>query len=101
MNISRDKFVDVVDSASIQAGNEAAANCKHPCNDASASTDVSRDEGKSAYGQPACKENDLFTSSLPYALEHVREQHLVEPGDIGLIINAGSGIQVGCAIYYM
>ncbi len=57
MNISRDKFVDVV-------------------------------------------ENDLFTSSLPYALEHVREQHLVEPGDIGLIINAGSGIQVGCAIYY-
>ena len=66
-------------SKPIQAGNEAAA---------------------SASGQPACKENDLFTSSLPYALEHVREQHLVEPGDIGLIINAGSGIQVGCAIYY-
>ncbi len=44
--------------------------------------------------------NDLFTSSLPYALEHVREQHLVEPGDIGLIITVGSGIQVGCATYY-
>ena len=44
--------------------------------------------------------NDLFTSSLPYALEHVREQDLVKPGDIGLIISAGSGIQVGCATYY-
>src|SRR5947209_4737662 len=87
MNISRDKFVDVVDSASIQAGNEAAASWESL-------------PGSPAYGQSACKENDLFTSSLPYALEHVREQHLVEPGDIGLIINAGSGIQVGCAIYY-
>ena len=43
---------------------------------------------------------DLFTSSLPYAMEHIREQHLVKPGDIGLIITVGSGIQVGCATYY-
>ena len=43
---------------------------------------------------------DLFTSSLPYALEHIREQHLVKPRDIGLIITVGSGIQVGCATYY-
>jgi 3-oxoacyl-[acyl-carrier-protein] synthase III len=43
---------------------------------------------------------DLFTSSLPYALEHIREQNLVEPGDIGLIIAIGSGIQVGCCIYH-
>ncbi len=43
---------------------------------------------------------DLFTSSLPYSLEHIREQHLVKPGDIGLIITVGSGIQVGCATYY-
>jgi 3-oxoacyl-[acyl-carrier-protein] synthase III len=44
--------------------------------------------------------HDLYTSSLAYALQHVREQHLVRGGDIGLIINVGSGIQVGCATYY-
>jgi 3-oxoacyl-[acyl-carrier-protein] synthase III len=44
--------------------------------------------------------SDLFTSSVPYALQYVREQQLVKPGDIGLIISAGSGIQVGCATYY-
>ena len=44
--------------------------------------------------------NDLYTSSLPYTLQHVREQNLVQPGDVGLIITAGSGIQVGCATYY-
>jgi amino acid adenylation domain-containing protein len=43
---------------------------------------------------------DLFTSSLAYTLQYVREQHLVKPGDIGLIINVGTGIQVGCATYY-
>ena len=44
--------------------------------------------------------HDLYTSSLAYALQHVREQDLVRGGDIGLIINVGSGIQVGCATYY-
>ena len=43
---------------------------------------------------------DYFTSSLPYALQHAREQQLVKAGDIGLIINVGTGIQVGCATYY-
>jgi 3-oxoacyl-[acyl-carrier-protein] synthase III len=43
---------------------------------------------------------DLFTSSLAYTLEYVREQQLVQPGDIGLIISIGTGIQVGCATYY-
>ena len=43
---------------------------------------------------------DLFTSSVAYALQYVREQNLVKAGDIGLIINVGSGIQVGCATYY-
>ncbi|HYU74714.1 MAG TPA: 3-oxoacyl-[acyl-carrier-protein] synthase III C-terminal domain-containing protein, partial [Ktedonobacteraceae bacterium] len=43
---------------------------------------------------------DYFTSSLPYALQHAREQQLVKAGDIGLIINVGTGIQIGCAIYY-
>jgi len=45
-------------------------------------------------------EGDLFTSSLPYALGQVREQNLVQPGDVGLIIAVGAGIQVGCATYH-
>ncbi|UCH94439.1 MAG: 3-oxoacyl-ACP synthase [Candidatus Aminicenantes bacterium] len=43
---------------------------------------------------------DLFTSSMPYTLQYVREHHLADPGDIGLIICVGTGIQVGCALYY-
>ncbi|MEX2231041.1 MAG: 3-oxoacyl-[acyl-carrier-protein] synthase III C-terminal domain-containing protein [Cyclobacteriaceae bacterium] len=43
---------------------------------------------------------DLFSSSLTYAFEHAYEKGLVKPGDIGLMIAVGSGIQVGCAIYY-
>ena len=43
---------------------------------------------------------DLFTSSLPYALHQARRTSLVGPGDIGLFLGVGSGIQVGCAIYY-
>lgn len=42
---------------------------------------------------------DLFSSSLPYALAYAQENGLVKPGDLGLIIAVGSGIQVGCAIY--
>jgi 3-oxoacyl-[acyl-carrier-protein] synthase III len=43
---------------------------------------------------------DLFSSSLSYAFEHAVENELVKPGDTGLMIAVGSGIQVGCAIYY-
>ena len=43
---------------------------------------------------------DLFSSSLTYAYEYAYENGLVKPGDTGLIISVGSGIQVGCAIYY-
>ena len=43
---------------------------------------------------------DLFTSSIPYALNYAYEKQLVKTGDIGLMINVGSGIQVGCAIYH-
>ncbi|MBC6492036.1 3-oxoacyl-[acyl-carrier-protein] synthase III C-terminal domain-containing protein [Flavihumibacter stibioxidans] len=43
---------------------------------------------------------DLFTSSIPYAMDHLYEDKLVKTGDIGLIITVGSGIQVGCAIYH-
>jgi 3-oxoacyl-[acyl-carrier-protein] synthase III len=45
-------------------------------------------------------QHDLFTSSLPYTLQQVYAQGLVEPGDVGLIISVGSGIQVCCATYY-
>lgn len=43
---------------------------------------------------------DLFTSSMLYTFQYAREHQLVAEGDIGLIINIGSGIQVGCAVYY-
>jgi 3-oxoacyl-[acyl-carrier-protein] synthase III len=43
---------------------------------------------------------DLFTSSFAYGLRQAQQQGLVKAGDIGLIIHVGSGIQVGCAIYY-
>jgi 3-oxoacyl-[acyl-carrier-protein] synthase III len=42
---------------------------------------------------------DLFTSSVPYALEHAWRDQRVNPGDIGLIVSVGSGVQVGCATY--
>lgn len=43
---------------------------------------------------------DFFSSSLPYALEHANEKGLIKPGDTGLMISVGSGLQVGCAIYH-
>ncbi|MGE3272882.1 MAG: 3-oxoacyl-[acyl-carrier-protein] synthase III C-terminal domain-containing protein [Chloroflexota bacterium] len=43
---------------------------------------------------------DLFTSSLPFALAEARRRGLTAPGNVGLVIVAGSGIQVGCALYY-
>jgi len=44
-------------------------------------------------------DTDLFSSTLPYGLQHALQHKLVRPGDIGLIVSVGSGIQVGCAIY--
>ena len=44
-------------------------------------------------------ESDPFTSSLPHGLEHAWRNGLVKPGDIGLIISVGSGLQVGCTTY--
>lgn len=43
---------------------------------------------------------DLFSSSLPYGLEYACKKGLVNPGDTGLLIAVGSGIQVGSAIYH-
>ncbi len=43
---------------------------------------------------------DPFTSALPCALRAALDGGRVGSGDIGLIIGAGSGLQVGCALYY-
>jgi 3-oxoacyl-[acyl-carrier-protein] synthase III len=43
---------------------------------------------------------DPFTSALPCALRAALDGGMVGPDDIGLIIGAGSGLQVGCALYY-
>ncbi len=45
-------------------------------------------------------QHDLFTSSLAYALQYAYDHQKAQKGDIGLIINVGSGLQVGCAVYY-
>ena len=58
--------------------------------------DLSRESFVDAVGDGT----DLFSSSLPYAFRLAREKQLVKPGNTGLIINVGSGIQVGCAIYH-
>ena len=42
---------------------------------------------------------DLFSSSLPCGVEHAYSKELIKPGNTGLMIAVGSGIQVGCAIY--
>jgi 3-oxoacyl-[acyl-carrier-protein] synthase III len=62
----------------------------------SGALDLPRDRFVDAVGQGS----DLFSSSLPYALEHAHEKGMVKPGDTALFIVAGSGIQVGCAIYH-
>jgi acyl transferase domain-containing protein/3-hydroxy-3-methylglutaryl CoA synthase len=45
-------------------------------------------------------DGDLFTSSLPYALDEARRRRCMTPGQPVLIIAVGAGIQVGCALYY-
>ncbi|MCB0640835.1 MAG: hypothetical protein KDC44_04310, partial [Phaeodactylibacter sp.] len=43
---------------------------------------------------------DLFSSSIPYALEHALLEGLVKEGATGLLIAVGSGLQAGCALYH-
>ena len=45
-------------------------------------------------------DRDLFTSSVPFAVRYAQDHGLVRDGDVGLIVCAGSGIQVGCALYH-
>ena len=47
----------------------------------------------------AIQGHDLFTSSMPVAMQAVRERHLASTGDLGLIVTVGDGVQVGCALY--
>jgi len=43
---------------------------------------------------------DYFTSSLAATIEAAYATDLVRPGDVGLLIAAGAGVQVGCATYH-
>ncbi len=43
---------------------------------------------------------NLYSSSLPYAFQTAVDRRMVKQGDVGLIVGVGSGIQVGCALYY-
>ena len=42
---------------------------------------------------------DPYTSSPPLAIAHLLEQRAAQPGELGLVIAAGAGIQVACALY--
>ena len=44
--------------------------------------------------------HDLLTSSLPVALRYAHAKGMVRSGVVGLIVAAGSGIQVGCVLYH-
>jgi 3-oxoacyl-[acyl-carrier-protein] synthase III len=33
------------------------------------------------------------------AIQAARKQGMVAPGDLGLIVNVGAGVQVACALY--
>ena len=43
---------------------------------------------------------DYFTSSLGYGFQAARRSGRVASGDVGVILAAGSGGQVGCCVYY-
>jgi 3-oxoacyl-[acyl-carrier-protein] synthase III len=45
------------------------------------------------------KNNDYYTSSTLYSMQAAFDRKQVSKGDIGLIINVGTGIQVACALY--
>ena len=45
-------------------------------------------------------DRDLLTTSFAYGMQSVLENDLGQEGDVALIIDVGSGIQVGCALYY-
>jgi 3-oxoacyl-[acyl-carrier-protein] synthase III len=42
---------------------------------------------------------DLFTSSFAYSMHHLKHSGLGNPGENGIVIAAGPGVQMGCASY--
>jgi 3-oxoacyl-(acyl-carrier-protein) synthase III len=46
------------------------------------------------------KNKDYYTSSTLYSMQTAVDRKQVKKGDIGLIINVGTGIQVACALYH-
>jgi 3-oxoacyl-[acyl-carrier-protein] synthase III len=47
----------------------------------------------------AVDRQDYLTSSLVHSMRHAVERGMAKPGDLGLVIEVGAGIQVGCALY--
>jgi 3-oxoacyl-[acyl-carrier-protein] synthase III len=43
--------------------------------------------------------SDRYTSSIPLAFDHLQRQRQLRSGDLVLLVSAGAGIQVGCALY--
>jgi 3-oxoacyl-[acyl-carrier-protein] synthase III len=43
--------------------------------------------------------SDRYTSSIPLAFDHLQRQRQLRCGDLVLLVSAGAGIQVGCALY--
>src|SRR5262249_34336251 len=48
----------------------------------------------------ALGEQDLFTSSLAYSLQELYKTRPLGPGDIGMMLAVGTGIQTGAVLYY-
>jgi len=48
----------------------------------------------------ALGDQDMFTSSLAYSLQELHKTHAPDPGDIGIILAVGAGIQTGAVPYY-
>ena len=48
---------------------------------------------------PSSNDLDLSTSTTPLAIHAARQQGLAKSGDLGLVVNVGSGVQVACALY--
>ncbi len=47
----------------------------------------------------AVQGQDLFTSSTPLCLRHLRETGQAQTGQLGLLVEVGAGVQVACALY--
>ena len=46
------------------------------------------------------EKQDWYTSALPGTFREIESNQLSKPGDIGIVINVGAGLQVGCATYH-